>query len=126
VDIAVSYEWGRPTLTRQILIDRKTHLVREYLYNCLVMSSHSTRKETFRASVAGHWSRTEDQEQESTLLLVAEATAFRGAFWIDQICIDQNNVSEKGPQVQVMSYIATASKVMSWFGMDTEIVRLET
>ncbi|KAK0611668.1 heterokaryon incompatibility protein-domain-containing protein [Immersiella caudata] len=37
--------------------------------------------------------------------------------WIDQICIDQSNLSEKGPQVALMGKLyASASQVLVWLG----------
>ncbi|KAM7214283.1 Heterokaryon incompatibility protein (HET) domain containing protein [Rhypophila decipiens] len=41
-------------------------------------------------------------------------------FWVDQICIDQQNVAEKSSQVALMSQIySKASRVCVWLGEDT-------
>jgi hypothetical protein len=39
--------------------------------------------------------------------------------WIDQLCIDQENNDEKGPQIQLMGDIyRTACEVVIWLGED--------
>ncbi|KAH7089231.1 heterokaryon incompatibility protein-domain-containing protein [Paraphoma chrysanthemicola] len=41
--------------------------------------------------------------------------------WIDQLCIDQENNEEKGPQIQLMSYVyQTAQQVIIWLGEDRD------
>lgn len=43
--------------------------------------------------------------------------------WIDGVCIDQSNVSERGSQVQLMGKIyQNAQRVVIWLGPDTEHV----
>jgi hypothetical protein len=42
-----------------------------------------------------------------------------GYIWIDQICIDQNNVQERGEQVALMGQIySSCSKVLVWLGKE--------
>ena len=42
-------------------------------------------------------------------------------FWIDQLCIDQSNISEKGDQVRLMKEIYTkSSKLFVWLGPGSE------
>ena len=42
-------------------------------------------------------------------------------FWIDQICIDQSNISERGEQVRLMKEIyAKSSKLFVWLGPGSE------
>jgi len=54
-------------------------------------------------------------------LIAAQQHAFSGAFWIDQICIDQDNVPEKNHQVTMMASIyKRALKVVVWLGGLTE------
>ncbi|KAB5528990.1 heterokaryon incompatibility protein-domain-containing protein [Coniochaeta sp. 2T2.1] len=44
--------------------------------------------------------------------------------WVDQLCIDQDNVAEKGPQIQLMGEIyRRAERVVIWLGED-EIDRM--
>jgi hypothetical protein len=39
--------------------------------------------------------------------------------WIDQLCIDQDNNVEKGPQIQLMGDIyRNAERVVIWLGVD--------
>jgi hypothetical protein len=41
--------------------------------------------------------------------------------WIDQLCIDQENSEEKGPQIQLMGDVyRTAMRVVIWLGEDVE------
>ena len=50
-------------------------------------------------------------------------------FWIDQLCIDQSNISERGQQVRLMKEIyAKSSKLFVWLGPGSEesAVALET
>lgn len=44
-------------------------------------------------------------------------------FWIDSLCIDQENPSEKSEQVKVMGTLyKTASRTLVWLGEDTSEV----
>lgn len=50
-------------------------------------------------------------------------------FWIDQLCIDQSNISERGDQVRLMKEIyAKSSKLFVWLGpgSDESTLALET
>lgn len=41
--------------------------------------------------------------------------------WVDAVCIDQSNLTERGHQVKMMGYIySKASRVLVWLGADTD------
>lgn len=47
-----------------------------------------------------------------------------GLFWVDQLCIDQRNSTERGHQIALMSRIyEQATKVISWLGDNEEVER---
>jgi hypothetical protein len=53
--------------------------------------------------------------------LIDDAPAF---FWIDAICIDQENISERNHQVNLMKYIySQAKRVIVWLGTSREDVQ---
>jgi hypothetical protein len=94
---ALSYAWGPPAPTRQILLNRKPFEVRENLWWFL----HYT--------ASGHLPYAEPE----TLL------------WIDQLCINQTHTDERNHQVKAMSEIFSRAKgVVIWLGLDDEEVKL--
>ena len=85
---ALSYLWGNPTRTRTISVARLSLHVTQYLYEALDCLSNS---------------------------LTSKSTK---RFWIDQVCIDQNNAAEKNHQVGMMRVIYTrAASVVVWLGL---------
>jgi hypothetical protein len=88
---ALSYTWGSPTPTTTIFIDGHSFQVRGNLYDFLSLS------------------QAENQIPKSCL------------FWIDQICINQEDEREKGHQVQFMGEIfRRAYNVIAWLGMEDD------
>ena len=93
--IALSYTWGPPDPSYRILIDNQTFKVRENLYNFLC---------TFQTGSA----------------IRTDVTYM----YVDQICIDQENLQERNSQVRLMSDIYTgASLVLVWLGNDPKDVK---
>jgi hypothetical protein len=93
--IALSYTWGPPNPSYRILVDNKTFEVRENLYNFLC---------SFQTNSA-----------------IRTDTAY---LYIDQICIDQDNLQERNSQVRLMSDIYTQSSlVVVWLGSDPKMVK---
>ena len=93
--IALSYTWGPPNPSYRILVDNKTFEVRENLYNFLC---------SFQTNSA-----------------IRTDTAY---LYIDQICIDQENLQERNSQVRLMSDIYTqSSHVVVWLGSDPKMVK---
>ncbi len=81
---ALSYVWGDPKFDKRIMIDRQEFFITESL-------DYAMR--VFRA----------------TCNLAPDALDL---IWIDQICIDQQDVQERNEQVAMMSQIYTNAKVV--------------
>lgn len=85
---AISYTWGPEAPLYTILVNGKPFSVRQNLWGFL--------------------------QQYSRGLLELE----KSLLWVDQICIDQKSLSEKGHQLGLMSRIySQASQVISWLGV---------
>ncbi|KAI1119384.1 HET-domain-containing protein [Nemania sp. NC0429] len=93
--IALSYTWGPPDPSHQIYVDEKTFRVRKNLYNFLCSFQTGSAVKTDITYV-----------------------------YIDQICINQDDVQERNSQVRLMSDIYTQSSlVVVWLGSDPKMVR---
>ena len=80
---ALSYTWGSPHITKQIIIDGCVFEVRKNLYEFLLV--YARRK--------------------------------RCPLWVDAVCIDQDNLSERNEQVRMMGQVYTqATVVYIWLG----------
>ncbi|KAH8756599.1 heterokaryon incompatibility protein-domain-containing protein, partial [Diaporthe sp. PMI_573] len=65
------------------------------------------------------------RQQELSLSVAAgeEEGAVSGFFWVDAICINQNDLEERSAQVQVMPQIySKASCVIVWLGDDSQMI----
>lgn len=92
--IALSYLWGDPSPTHEILINERPFLVRQNLYDFL-----------------------QEMKSRPPPRFAAEITYPRHRFWVDAICIDQTNDREKNHQVRQMGRMYTqASRVIFWLG----------
>jgi hypothetical protein len=86
---ALSYEWGTPK-SSVIIVDNKPFSIRQNLEQAL------------RAL----WNYFQD-----------DSLVFSRPFWADALCIDQNNVTERGHQVKLMGKIySSAYGVLIWLG----------
>ena len=95
---ALSYTWGKATLAHTILINGRRFRIRENLH-CFL-----------RRLVSSHTPALDQNEGEDG----DDGTTW---FWIDQICIDQSNISERNSQVRRMHEICNnASAVRVWLG----------
>lgn len=82
--------WGRDPATKKIVINDRTFLVRQNLWDFL--------------------RRAQD-----------EPPPYHGPLWIDAICIDQENILERGHQVALMGEIYSNTQlVISWLGASDE------
>ncbi|KAI0157904.1 heterokaryon incompatibility protein-domain-containing protein [Hypoxylon sp. FL1284] len=90
---ALSYAWGDPKVTRDIIVNDEKFPATENLYEALL------------------------QFLSNTALLSNDGdTAL--PLWIDAICINQKDVNEKNHQVQLMGSIySSATRVLSWLGV---------
>jgi hypothetical protein len=96
---AISYVWGDSMESDPILIDGKLLGVKKNLLDFLLAYRQTVASDS--ASVGTSW---------------LSAVEY---LWIDQLCIDQNNVEERGHQVKLMSRIyRQAQDVCAWLGTD--------
>ncbi|KAH7360955.1 heterokaryon incompatibility protein-domain-containing protein, partial [Rhexocercosporidium sp. MPI-PUGE-AT-0058] len=92
---ALSYTWGPPLPSAAILVDGHKFQVRLNLYTFLLASA---------------------QTMDETKLRL---------YWIDQLCIDQNDNNERATQVSIMDRIYSgASRTIIWLGTDDGIGRI--
>ncbi|KAI0903915.1 HET-domain-containing protein [Ustulina deusta] len=67
--------------------------------------------------------RTSRQGNSAPLRSPQTATAKKRSIWIDQVCIDQGNSTERSQQIQFMNRLYKhAGHVLVWLGSDTESV----
>jgi hypothetical protein len=112
--IALSYTWGPPFPTAEILIDDQPFIIREDLSLALRAIRRLVDEYNCKSEDAGGF-RYEEGTNPSTWKY----------FWIDAISINQNDVLERNHQVNLMSKIfSQASLVISWLGEDGEDSRL--
>lgn len=89
--IALSYAWGSPWHTREIVVSEQPFVVRDNLWWALkTLKIHGTPAQ------------------------IDDPPAY---FWIDAICIDQHNVEERNHQVGMMKDIFSKARwVIAWLG----------
>lgn len=93
--MCLSYVWGSPETERLILINGKLLRIRENLYRFLCTATHI------------------NEQSRSTW------------YWIDALCVDQSNTTERNHQVAQMGTIySQAQGVPIWIGTDMAITRL--
>lgn len=94
---ALSYVWGDENVTETISLDGQDVPVTTNLAAAL-------------RCVKSHWSNAFSDRNSATFRI-----------WIDALCINQNDVGEKGQQVQLMgSLYSTAEFVIAWLGTGTD------
>lgn len=96
---ALSYCWGNPALVERITLNGKAFSVTQNLSEFLCQLVHSR--------------------------YVANASLWSGAWWIDAICLNQNDVEEKSAQVACMWRIfSQANFVCAWLGPEQPDTKL--
>jgi hypothetical protein len=94
---ALSYVWGDPAVTKNIILDGSTISVTTNLADAL-------------DCVKQHWQQRYPYRDANSLRL-----------WVDAICINQKDVKERNQQVQLMrSIYSQAELVLSWLGSGDE------
>jgi hypothetical protein len=99
--MCLSYAWGPPDQTRWIKVNGKPFQVRTNLWKFLHTASRlrATEKHSHRV--------------------------WHTSLWVDAICIDQDNSTEKNHQVQQMGRIySNAAEVIAWLGDDDTLATL--
>lgn len=95
--VALSYDWGSFKTCRDILVNHRPLPVRENLYAALEVLK--TEGDRF----------SEDPSREMTLI--------GQYFWVDYLCIDQDDPLERGHQVDLMAEIFSgATCAVTWLG----------
>lgn len=99
---ALSYEWGDPTLTRDIIVDGRPVAITVNLASALEYFLH-------------HWKSQFHDRDPATCRL-----------WADAICINQSDIDEKNKQVPLMRTVyETAELVVCWLGGPSPHWRIE-
>ncbi|KAF1839723.1 hypothetical protein BDW02DRAFT_604326 [Decorospora gaudefroyi] len=108
----LSYVWGPTSPSHIIMLNDKPFAVRQNLWEFLrIASSRSARKK----NVSIQW-------QPEVPFNFERITA---ALWIDALCIDQENTSERNHQVQQMGQIfSKAQHVIAWMGRSRRLASL--
>lgn len=100
---AISYVWGDPTDVRPIVCNGQVKHITRNLWNFLLQC----------------WVRTYGELKTNTF---SEIVSFSRSMWIDAVCINQDDLDEKGQQVQQMGRIySEAARVIMWLGPHSEI-----
>jgi len=95
---ALSYTWGEPTPTHSVAVDRSDLEVRQNLFDFL------------NAYITEAWG--------------IDNTTRPVFYWIDQICINQEDLVERSDQVHIMSKIYKQAKiVLGWLGSDPIMIK---
>ncbi|KAJ4347210.1 uncharacterized protein N0V89_011149 [Didymosphaeria variabile] len=95
--ICLSYRWGTDKPTHRVTINGKAMYIRKNLYDFLTVQKNKASQSHEKKLVSNPW------------------------LWIDALCIDQDNVSERNHQVQQMGNIfARAEQVFIWLGLIDE------
>lgn len=105
---ALSYAWGTKKQTTAILIDGAAFFVTPNLAaGLLEIASQPMHGEDTAANA-----RLDESESTSDLSVARY-------IWCDQICVDQENLEERGHQVQQMHRVYLASeRTIVWLGID--------
>jgi hypothetical protein len=118
---ALSYAWGKST-TKSMFLNRHKINIRRNLWKALwhlrYMGFHS------------HDSQSDPSNQSDLSLHSQESEqASKGSitwFWVDALCIDQQNVAERNHQVRVMGKIyRMAKEVFVWLGCVEDVCQAE-
>lgn len=95
---ALSYAWGQTWPPKHVLVNCKLMPVGENLHSAMSVLRHKSQVQF-----------TEDPEREADLI--------QHRFWIDAICINQDDDDERSHQVSLMARIFSEAKcVIAWLG----------
>jgi hypothetical protein len=98
---ALSYTWGTPSPTKNIRLNGQDFHIRSNLYASLEAVRRRLKAGDLVSGLASN-----DEQNASPVYL-----------WIDAMCINQENVEERGHQVNIMSEIfSQAAAVLVWLG----------
>lgn len=109
--VALSYTWGSPGQSHNIIVNGSLLSIRENLWVALqaLRRFFSSKSRTRRHRLNRPWRWTDTGISGFPLM------------WIDAICINQSNHLEKNHQVNMMGRIFTAARcVISWLGDEAD------
>ena len=121
--IALSYSWGQTSPKVDPTTRVFTTVPRCYPFHCegrLVLGTQNLRAALRRLRQAQYYWRYpqyDTSEQSTTVRKQYEMMNGTELFWIDAICIDQDDLAERSSQVMLMGQIYTETKYcMVWLG----------
>ncbi|KAF4635896.1 hypothetical protein G7Y89_g2193 [Cudoniella acicularis] len=122
--VALSYKWGWAEDPCNILIDRRSLPIRQNLWHALntirsgeVLVPIIPQQDSTDSNIEIQWVRADGESNHGGNPQL-RSTEY---FWIDAICIDQNNDQERNYQVNMMSDIfSAANRVLLWLGHESE------
>ncbi|KAK0641505.1 hypothetical protein B0T16DRAFT_215402 [Cercophora newfieldiana] len=128
--VALSYVWGDPNITEDILIDGESFAATTNLAAALGNLRGILRD--VQTDSAKSVSDTENAALELRVNFEAAPSPEKGPhgvffqaptlFWIDAICINQQDIDERSSQVQIMGQIYKAAQhVVGWLGSDPQL-----
>jgi hypothetical protein len=98
---AVSYTWGEGELTETVQLNERLFSVCPNLWSCLYFLR-------FRTGRGGRWNESIEKENLPCWQYI----------WVDAICIDQTNDSERSAQARLMDRTyRNAATVSIWLGL---------
>lgn len=113
----LSYVWGTDDPTHEILINDKRMQVRDNLFECM-------RNVARKATPSAPYNGREGYDPKNPVMWT-DRDEFHRWWWIDALCIDQSNATEKNHQVQRMGNIYFDSEsVVAWIGNEPDIASL--
>ncbi|KAF2009017.1 hypothetical protein BU24DRAFT_428977 [Aaosphaeria arxii CBS 175.79] len=113
---ALSYVWGDPNLTQEIVVECEVFKATTNLVSALrhirgILHQISNNED----STSG----THKAASSQSLALFPRSTP--NVFWIDAICINQDDMTERSSQVQLMGQLFRSARLaLGWLGADDE------
>ncbi|KAI8712024.1 HET domain-containing protein [Fusarium sp. LHS14.1] len=120
--IALSYVWGSPSVQHEITLNGYAFFIRHNLYSALKSISNHLKTATGEQAITNNSPEAPSSEFNADgLKRFHQSPGCWKYFWIDAICINQNEVSERNHQVRMMSHIYKGAVfVLVWFGPSCE------
>jgi hypothetical protein len=118
--VALSYMWGAPSLRHSIWLEGQEIQIRENLWSAL----HTIRKRLRDCMTLSHprLGKLTSIGQWSNLVPSIGCPKCYRFFWIDALCINQDDMLERNHQVSMMKSIYTnADRVITWLGRGDEV-----
>lgn len=113
--IALSYTWGPESPVHEIQIDGENFCVRANLWEAL-RAIRSLEKRSVSDDRVTQLLNLKKAEKRRRFTTTTNFTPVM--YWVDQICVNQEDISEKNHQVSLMQDIyQTATMVLVWLGV---------